>query len=81
MDEKSLKPPNSECYIAERLAELMPRMSKPVILSLRGFSPYVFRMREWLVEAGVPSYSVPMVEPLSTAVGIWKRYGIDFRVS
>jgi len=67
----------SEC-IAERLAELQPALTKPLILSLRGFSEYTFRTRRWLVEARVPSYSVPMVEPLAIAVDIWKRYGLDF---
>lgn len=65
-------------YIAERLAELQPELTKPLILSMRGFSDYASRTRQWLVEAHVPSYTVPMVEPLAIAVAIWKRYGIDF---
>ncbi len=65
-------------YAAERLAELQAEMSKPLVLSLRGFSPYVFQTREWMIGAGVPSYTVPLVEPLRVAVDIWERYGADF---
>jgi 3-hydroxypropionyl-CoA synthetase (ADP-forming) len=66
-------------YLPERLVELQHEMSKPLIMSLRGFSPHVFWAREQMVRDNVTTYTVPMVKPLSIALDIWKRYGMDFR--
>ena len=73
-----LQPPYISEYFVERLAELQPEMTKPLIMSLRGTSPYVLRAREALLTGGVHTYTVPMVQPLSLAVDIWQRYRIDF---
>lgn len=67
-------------YIGERLAEVRSEMTKPLILSPRGFSPYVHHMREQLTKNDVHTYTVPMIKPLSIALRIWKRYDIDFTV-
>ena len=48
----------------------------PLVMSLRGFSPYVFRTLEYMIRNGAHCYTVPMVRPL--AVDIWQRYGVDF---
>jgi acyl-CoA synthetase (NDP forming) len=73
-----LQPPYISEYFVERLAELQPEMTKPLIMSLRGVSPYVLRARDALLQAGVHTYTVPMVQPLALAVDIWERYRIDF---
>jgi acyl-CoA synthetase (NDP forming) len=65
-------------YIAERLVELRKEMTKPLIISPRGFSEYVFRTRDYMTQNDVHTYTVPMVRPLRIALDIWKRYGIDF---
>ena len=73
-----LQPPYISEYFVERLAELQPEMSKPMIMSLRGFSPHALRAQEDLLSLGVHTYTVPMVKPLTMAVDIWLRYGQDF---
>jgi 3-hydroxypropionyl-CoA synthetase (ADP-forming) len=73
-----LQPPYISEYFVERLGELMPEMRKPLIMSLRGFSPYTLRCRDDLLQQGVHTYTVPMVKPLAMAVDIWLRYGHDF---
>jgi 3-hydroxypropionyl-CoA synthetase (ADP-forming) len=65
-------------YLAERLAEQHKEMRKPLVMSLRGFSPYVFRTLEYMIQNGAHCYTVPMVRPLAVAVDIWLRYGADF---
>jgi acyl-CoA synthetase (NDP forming) len=73
-----LQVPHLSEYIAERLVDLSNEVSKPFIISPRGYSPYVFDTRAYLSQNGVPTYTVPMIEPLSIAVQIWKRYRTDF---
>ncbi len=65
-------------YICERLVEIEQEMTKPLIISPRGYSPYVFRMREYMTAHDVHTYTVPTIKPLSIAIDIWKRYGVDF---
>jgi 3-hydroxypropionyl-CoA synthetase (ADP-forming) len=65
-------------YIAERLVELMREMRKPLIISPRGYSPYVQRTTEYMAQQDVHTYTVPMITPLAIALDIWKRYDIDF---
>jgi acyl-CoA synthetase (NDP forming) len=65
-------------YIAERLLELRDEMTKPLIISPRGFSEYVAHTRKYLTENGVPTYTVPLVKSLAVALEVWKRYNLDF---
>ncbi len=67
-------------YIAERLVELQKEATKPLIISPRGFSDYVFRTRDYMTQHDVHTYTVPMIRPLALALDIWKRYDIDFTV-
>jgi len=68
-------------YLPERLAELHKEMRKPLIISLRGYSPYVFRTLDYMTKNGAPCYTVPMIRPLAIAVDIWTRYKMDFSAS
>ncbi len=61
-------------YLAERLVDLKKRMNKPLILSPRGFSPFVARYREYLNDRKLHTYTVPMIKPLSLALRIWEDY-------
>ncbi|MFH1467310.1 MAG: acetate--CoA ligase family protein [Pseudomonadota bacterium] len=72
-----LQPPYISEYFVERLGELIPELHKPLIMSLRGFSPYTLRARDDLLKQGVHTYTVPVVKPLAMAVDIWLRYGHD----
>jgi len=65
-------------YVGERLAEVQAEMEKPLIISARGHSPYVLRMREYMTRHNVHTYTVPMIKPLSVALDIWRRYRTDF---
>ncbi len=65
-------------YVAERLVELRRETAKPLILSPRGFSDYVFQTRAYMTQNDVHTYTVPMIRPLRIALDIWKRYDIDF---
>ncbi|MFC2155255.1 acetate--CoA ligase family protein [Acidobacteriota bacterium] len=65
-------------YLPERLVELKGELSKPLIVSARGFSDYVGRSREYLAEKGLHTYTIPMIKPIDLALKIWKRYGISF---
>lgn len=65
-------------YIAERLAELMREMRKPLIISPRGYSHYVQNTTEYLAQHDLRTYTVPMVKPLAIALDIWRRYDLDF---
>ncbi|HNS98159.1 MAG TPA: acetate--CoA ligase family protein [Polyangiaceae bacterium] len=67
-------------YIGERLADLQRELSKPLIISPRGLSPYVMRMRSYMTQHDVHTYTVPTIKPLSIAIDIWRRYGTDFTV-
>ncbi|MBD3161996.1 MAG: CoA-binding protein [Candidatus Eisenbacteria bacterium] len=62
-------------YIAERLVEIQDQFRKPLILSPRGFSRHVWDTRGYLREHDFPTYTVPMIKPLSIALEIWNRYG------
>jgi len=65
-------------YVGERLAEVQEELEKPLIISARGLSPYVLRMREYMTRHNVHTYTVPMIKPLSVALDIWRRYRTDF---
>lgn len=67
-------------YLPERLIELKAELTKPLIISPRGFSEYLARNRDYLTRNDVHTYTVPMLKPMRIALDIWKRYeGIDFR--
>lgn len=61
-------------YLPERLVDLKKGMSKPLILSPRGFSPFVTRYREYLNARKFHTYTVPMIKPMSLALRIWEDY-------
>ena len=65
-------------YIAERLADLRPELRKPLIISPRGLSRHVDRMRTYMAQHSFPTYSLPAIKPLSLAIEIWRRYGKDY---
>jgi len=65
-------------YLLERLVELRKELSKPFILSPRGFSDHVFRSRKYLYANNFHTYTMPMILPLTIATDIWERYGTDF---
>jgi acyl-CoA synthetase (NDP forming) len=66
-------------YIAERLVELSAEMHKPLIISPRGFSPFVQQTRDYMTRNNLQTYTVPMVRPLRICLDIWKRYPeLDF---
>jgi len=65
-------------YLPERLVELKEELTKPLIISPRGFSDYVDRCRDYMAEKKLHTYTVPMMKPLSIAIGIWKKYGQSF---
>ncbi len=62
-------------YIAERLIEIHSEFKKPLILSPRGFSQHVWNTRAYLAAHDFPTYTVPMMKPLSIALEVWKKYG------
>ena len=74
-----LQPPYLSEYINEKLAELNRELKKPLIISPRGFSPYVNRCREELFAKGITTYTVPMMRPLKMALDIWGQYETDFQ--
>ncbi|MBT4527690.1 MAG: CoA-binding protein [Deltaproteobacteria bacterium] len=65
-------------YLPERLLELKSELKKPLIFSPRGFSDYVNRCRSYLYSRKFPSYTVPMIKPLSFVLKIWDRYNVSF---
>jgi len=65
-------------YIAERLVELQPEMTKPLIISPRGVSGFLNRTRDYMTAHHVATYTVPMIQPLKIALDIWMRYNRDF---
>ena len=65
-------------YLPERLVELNDELTKPLIVSPRGFSQYVDRCRTYMAAKKLRTYTVPMMKPLGIALKIWKRYGRGF---
>lgn len=65
-------------YLPERLVELKEELSKPLIISPRGFSSYVGRCRAYMAGRKLHTYTVPMMKPLSIAIDIWQRYHRSF---
>lgn len=65
-------------YLPERLVELKSELTKPLIVSARGFSDYVGRCRDYLAERKLRTYTLPMIIPINIALKTWKRYGISF---
>ncbi len=65
-------------YLADRLVDLKHSMTKPMIVSPRGFSQYVFSIRDYLYKKDFHTYTVPMIEPMNIAFKIWKQYGKKF---
>lgn len=65
-------------YLPERLVEINRELKKPLIVSPRGFSDYVKRCRDYMAAKKLHTYTVPMMEPLSIALEIWKDYGRSF---
>ena len=74
-----LQPPYLSEYLNEKLAELNRELKKPLIISPRGFSPYVNRWREELFAKGITTYTVPMMKPMKIALDIWGRYEADLQ--
>ena len=65
-------------YLPERLVELKQELTKPLIISPRGFSAYVDRCRTYMADKKLHTYTVPMMKPLRIALNIWKKYNISF---
>ena len=65
-------------YLPERLVELREELTKPLIISPRGFSDYVDRCRTFMAEKKLHTYTVPMMKPLRIALRIWKKYNCSF---
>jgi len=53
-------------YLPERLVELKEELTKPLIISPRGFSAYVDRCRTYMANKKLHTYTVPMMKPLRT---------------
>jgi 3-hydroxypropionyl-CoA synthetase (ADP-forming) len=66
-------------YIPERLLEVQRELTKPLILSPRGYSKHVWDTREYLTERSFQTYTVPVVKGLAIAQRIWQRYGDTLR--
>jgi acyl-CoA synthetase (NDP forming) len=65
-------------YLPERLVELKEELSKPLIISPRGFSSYVGRCRAYMAGRKLHTYTVPMMKPLSIAIRVWQKYNRSF---
>ncbi len=65
-------------YLPERLVELKQEMTKPLIISPRGFSEYVDRCRTYMADKKLHTYTVPMIKPLRIALDIWTKYNTSF---
>jgi acyl-CoA synthetase (NDP forming) len=65
-------------YLPERLVELKEELSKPLIISPRGFSAYVGRCRAYMAGRKLHTYTVPMMKPLSIAIRVWQKYNRSF---
>ena len=66
-------------YINERLLELNSQLTKPLVISPRGFAEHTARSRAYLFRNRLTTYSVPMMKPIKIALDVWARYGTDFR--
>lgn len=66
-------------YIAERLLEVQRNLTKPLVLSPRGYSRHVWDTRTYLTERSFQTYTVPVVKALAFAQRIWRRYGDTLR--
>ena len=66
-------------YINDKLAELNKELTKPLVISPRGFSPHVNRCREELFSKGITTYTLPMMKPMKIALDIWAKYRTTFR--
>jgi len=65
-------------FLPERLADLKSELTKPFIVSPRGFSEYVSRCRAYLYSKKFRTYTVPMIKPISIALKIWNDYETTF---
>jgi len=65
-------------FLPERLADLKNELTKPLIVSPRGFSEYVSRCRAYLYSKKFRTYTVPMIKPMSIALKIWNDYETTF---
>jgi acyl-CoA synthetase (NDP forming) len=43
-------------YVAERIVELQGELTKPLIISPRGHSAFIFRKRQHMINRNVPTY-------------------------
>ncbi|MCL2822735.1 MAG: acetate--CoA ligase family protein [Polyangiaceae bacterium] len=75
-----LQVPHISEFIGELLVDLKSELRKPMIIFPRGQSPYVSRMRQYMAQHDLPTYTVPTIKPLSIALDIWKRYSTDYSV-
>ncbi len=66
-------------YINEKLVDLNRELTKPLVISPRGFSRYVARCREDLFSKGITTYTMPMMKPMQIALDIWGRYRKSFK--
>jgi acyl-CoA synthetase (NDP forming) len=66
-------------YINEKLIELNKELTKPLVISPRGFSDYVARSRKYLFDKKITTYTVPMMKPMKIALDIWSQYGKSFQ--
>ena len=65
-------------YLPDRLVDLKKSLTKPMLVSPRGFSEHVFNTRKYLNKKDFPTYTIPMIQPMSIAFKIWKQYGRAF---
>ena len=65
-------------YLPDKLVYLKKSMTKPMLVSPRGFSEHVFNTRRYLNEKNFHTYTIPMIKPMSIAFEIWKQYGRAF---
>jgi hypothetical protein len=61
------------------LLEVQRSLTKPLVLSPRGYSKHVWDTREYMTERSFQTYTVPVVKALAIAQRIWKRYGDTLR--
>lgn len=67
-------------YLPERLVELVRELHKPLIISPRGYSPFLTETRDYMTRNDLQTYTVPAIKPLRIAMDIWKKYpDLDFR--
>ncbi len=67
-------------YLPERLVEQAKELHKPLIISPRGYSPFLAQTRDYMTRNDLQTYTVPAIKPLRIAMDVWKRYPeLDFR--